>query len=148
MKFATQISPLPKLKLFLFDESLSRSLLTMYSESKLKKLQTFALHLSWWPNVAGRIKALLLRQHSDWFGDIFGELRLPHCGSPNKTRRNRLIHIWICLLWRVLLRHVAIDESRWISLLQRVLLRLLLRLRKLRRRSKFYYTLRVKNTPQ
>ena len=79
-----------------------------------------------WP---GRIKALLLRRHSDWFGERFGELRLPHCSGRNKTRRNRLIHIWIRLLRRVLLRgdvdvaaieHAAIDKSRRLSLLWRV----------------------------
>ena len=61
----------------------------------------------------GRIKVLLLRRHSDWFGDRFGELRLPQRSSTAGAAIEHAaidLFIWICVLQRYLLqrRHTAI----------------------------------------
>ena len=61
--------------------------------------------------VAGRIKALLLRRHSDWFGDRFGKLRLL---QRSATVAAAIEHAAIvaCFLLRQRRRHAAIDETR------------------------------------
>ena len=62
---------------------------------------------------SGRIKALLLRQHSDWFGDRFGELRLPQRSSTAAAAlEHAAIDLFIWIRLRRRRRHAAIDESR------------------------------------
>ena len=66
--------------------------------------------------ISGRIKALVLRRHSDWFS----ELRLPQRSSIAAAAID--LFIWICLLRRDVpaIEHAAIDLFIWICLLWRV----------------------------